>query len=184
VAFSVPACICLWNSLVLVSQRIDLEKLQGFAAMTLPWVIEWGTESSAGKNHRHPLCVAAAMQVAFVQLTRTKSISFLSERCEDVEKSILKAYRWAFEILRRNDSVLGDSVRQAERSAALKLLAVLISIEAANIEQECGAAGALASVDSAEILETLHVIVNRESDPDLCLLASRVLEGIANSRMR
>jgi len=83
-SFSPSARTCLWNVFLVVSQRCSLKDghLKNWSKHNVPWIVRWGHSSSVTSNGNtnlhHPLCMAAALQLVFVVLTRSKAFDFLT----------------------------------------------------------------------------------------------------------
>jgi hypothetical protein len=170
--FSVPARICLWNALVTASQRCQENegKLALFAKSTVPWVIDWAI---SGKNTdlHHPLCLAAALQVVFLLVTRTKSLNCFGEKGEDRKRNI---YRLALDSLKRDYHVGGAYATRALRVAGLKLLLALVTIDEIN-EDETVLPNCLGPGELGETFSVLHGVANMDADSEVQRLAGHIL---------
>ena len=124
---SVQSRTCLWNALALVAQRCDDNgSLTMFAEFTLLWIVEWATQqTSSESNVYHPMCSAAAMQVVFITITRSKSIDCL-HRDGDSNNYIKLLYLWALRHLQNSES--GKEMHHMLSMAALKLILALLTL--------------------------------------------------------
>jgi hypothetical protein len=171
---SVEARICLWNSLVLVAQRCNSQKehFRHFFDMVLPKTLEWGNEGPIDGMTRHPLCVAAAMQVIIVLLSRTATeISSWKPAIEDKRRSILEAHGWAskaFTARTNNGDIYSHS---SLRCNALKLMiATQVLADSSN-----GLASYLTHQEMHERLSLLQMIATEDSDEQVRRLARQLL---------
>jgi hypothetical protein len=183
--FSISARTCLWNAFIVVSQRCpsDDRRLEGFAKSTLSWVVEWGMSGNSDRESHHPLCLAAALQVAFVLVTRTKSLDFLVETkhsgtCKD---SARRVHRWALECA-RGDSRHGDGeyANRMLRLSALKLMLAVFSVD------QISANGSdpnkmLGPGDITQTFAVLNSLANMDTDREVQQLAGHLLQAIRSN---
>lgn len=178
--------ICLWNALILVSQRCSQEKdiLGTFAKWTLPWVADWLTVKT--KEHdiacRHPLCLAAAFQVILILVTRTKSLKGFDARDDTIKQErIHKVCDFAMQMLVQNNGSVVDTdndyyATKSLRTSALKLLMAIITVD-----QMDSKASSLCSVDKLRtILILLEKVANTDPDSELQQLVRQFLTYLGN----
>jgi hypothetical protein len=179
--FSVPARTCLWNAFVMASQRCQENEgqLALFAKLTVPWVIDWGV---SGKNTdlHHPLCLAAALQVVFLLVTRTKCLNCFAEKGEDRKRNIRQAHRLALDSLKRDSPGGGAYATRALRVAGLKLLLALVTIDQIN-EDETVLPNCLGPGELGETFSVLHGVANMDADSEVQRLAVHILGSLKNS---
>jgi hypothetical protein len=136
VEINMKGMLCLWNSFVLVAQKCqESVLLNRLRTMLLPKTLEWGNGDAIDRDVRHPLCVAAALQLARVLLYRTKT-----ENCdwnlmvEDKRDYLPKAYSWALKALKMSlnavpnsqDETSFYSSRSLIHSSALQLIVATV----------------------------------------------------------
>ena len=129
---SVQTRTCLWNALARVCQYCDDNdgSLGIFATVTLVWIIEWATvQNYTSENNivHHPMCSAAAMQVVFAVITRSKSMDSLW-RDGNSGNYVRHLYRWALRELQNSLSEPGKEIRHMLSMAALKLILALLTL--------------------------------------------------------
>eukprot|EP00978_Attheya_sp_CCMP212_P011878 scaffold29528_cov85-Attheya_sp.AAC.1 len=153
IPFSPTARTCLLNGLVLASQRCPFvqKQLQLLSCAIVPKLLDWGggDPTSTVRNNvvdtqlRHPLCVAAALQVCFILVTRSKSFHFGSSCApgQEVSQYIRKAHTWALAAVQLpagidgGNSAAGISMQcgsyamGAMRMSGLKFLLAIVSID-------------------------------------------------------
>ena len=170
--FTVPARTCLWNAFVMASQRCQENEgqLARFAKSTVPWVIDWAI---SGKNTdlHHPLCLAAALQVVFLLVTRTKSLNCFGEKGGDRKRNI---YRLALDSLKRDYHGGGAYATRALRVAGLKLLLALVTINQIS-EDETVLPNCLNPGELGETFSVLHGVANMDADSEVQRLAAHIL---------
>jgi hypothetical protein len=174
--FSVPARICLWNALIVVAQRCrdDDQSLNRFSRSTLPWVAEWGAGARPNDDIHHPLCVAAALQLIFVSVTRSKSLDCFAGRDGPPKKYIQQVHRWALEAAKAEPNSFENYANRALRLAALKLMLAIVTID--NINSDGSALPS--SMGPGELGETFTVVYgvsNMDPDSEVRELASHIL---------
>jgi hypothetical protein len=115
---SVAARTCLWNAFLVVSQRCpDDGRLTAWANLTANWVLDWASLAPVDDYLRHPLCMAAALQVIFVLVTRTKSFDCLAGG-KSTASSVRKAHRLALVSIKTETNIGGEYARTTMRKAA------------------------------------------------------------------
>jgi hypothetical protein len=176
--FSVPARTCLWNSFVVAAQRCQENegKLALFAKSTVPWVIDW---CISGKNTalHHPLCLAAALQVVFLLVTRTKSLNCFAEKGEDRKRYIGRTHRLALDSLKRDHHGGNAYANRSLRLAGLKLLLALVTIDQIN-EDETVLLNCLGPGELGETFSALHSVANIDADSEVHRLAGHILRSL------
>jgi len=162
----------LWRSLVAVSQRSD-----GVAASLhhLPWIIAWLTDKTEDKYCAQPFCVAAAMQIVFVLLMKTKSFAFLGDSQVQQGKSVLKLYRFVIGLLAADSLSERDvGAELACRSAALTLLLALVSVDAISTEGP-NVCTHLSPVDCIKVFRIVEHLAANDPDSNVQRLSRQVL---------
>jgi len=141
-SYSVACYTCLWNSFIVVAQRCpgDGGKLQLLSGRVLPWLLSWGRTSMEAGNggresrvHNHPLCVTAALQLAFILVTRSKSFGGLVPSpcaAQPSDSSIQMLYRWALLAVSsgKDDASATDYAKTTLRCAGLKMMLAIVTI--------------------------------------------------------
>ena len=176
------ARICLWNAFVLVSQRCnnDNGQLTRFAKVTVPWVMKWCFEGEVGVDPRHPLCLAAALQVLFLLITRTKSLSFsIGSTCAGERKeTVRQIYRWTLGVVRRDTRYPGgEYANQALRLAGLKLLLAIFTVDQTNAADESEIEECLGPADVSETCTVLNSLANMNTDNEVQEVAAGLLRA-------
>jgi hypothetical protein len=119
--------------------------------------------------------MAAALQVIFVLVTRTKSFDCLAGG-KTTASSVRKAHRLALASIKTETKVGGEYARTTMRKAALKLLLALVSID-----QLDGFDSLPASLGPGELGETFTLLngtANMDTDPEVRALATHILTGM------
>lgn len=172
VGLSKSASKSLWRSLVAVSQRSD-----GAAASLyhLPWIFSWLTGETEDNYCAQPFCVAAAMQIVFVLLMKTKSFTFLGDSQAQQGKSVLKLYQFVIGLLAADSSSERDvGTVLACRSAALTLLLALVSVDAISTEGP-SVCTHLSPVDCIKAFRIVEHLAANDPDPNVQRLSRQVL---------
>lgn len=177
--FSIPCRTCLWNALIVVSQRCNEEKghLQLYAQNVIPWIIRWladDGESSMDSDVIHPLCLTAAFQLCFILVTKTKSfgIERAKKDSNEASRSSLLLFRWATASMKRNVSAT-ESVGPLTL-AAIKLMLAIISVDQL---QDGKIMNCLAPDELRDAMKMLQRIVDQDADPTLRALASQAIQA-------
>lgn len=184
VQYSSPCCTCLWNSLIVVSQRCPDEsgKLQVLASTMLPWLVAWGagaTQSSSTKKtealHRHTLCVTAALQLAFILVTRSKSFGGLPMTSSTTSSSIQSLHRSALAAIQDGRGAT-DYASEALRCAGLKVLLALVTIGQSNNSNQ---SLVFSPKEMKATFATLQEVAKHDCNPKLQALAYQILAAVA-----
>jgi hypothetical protein len=177
---SPSARTCLWNAFLVVSQRCrEAEgRLNSWASLTAPWVLAWGSAHATVDDGdlRHPLCMAASLQVVFVLLTRTKSFDCLAGRGtkDSTAASVRRAHEWAITSIKTKTEIGGDYARTTMRKAALKLLLAIISIDQMG-DSNNNLAKWLSPGELGGAFTLLCATANVDADPEVRSLAAHIL---------
>ena len=178
---STAARTCLWNAFLVLSQRCRQEDgcLTTWAMLTAPWVLDWGSHAPVNSDLYHPLCMAAALQVVFVLITRTKSFDCLgdSRAADGVSSSVRRAHRWAMESIKSRTEMGGDYARRAMRKAALKLMLAITTIDQLSIGGSCLSPG-----DQSATFTVLQGVANLDADAEVRTLAAHILSKMGIQR--
>ena len=190
VSYSTPCCTCLWNSLIVVAQRCSDQngKTQLLAKTFLPWLVTWGEGTTQNTmirgpgvlKHHHSLCVTAALQLAFILVTRSKSFGELPptkpHSSSDPERrpSIQGLHRWAIVAI-QNGKGASDYAGEALRCAGLKVLLAIVTIDQTSDSSASGVNLVFSPKDLKETLSTLQEVAKHDPDPKLQALASHIL---------
>ena len=181
--FSVAARTCLWNAVVIVSQRCaeNGDRLNLFAKSTASWVVEWGTSgATVNVDLRHPLCVAGALQVVFILITRTKLFACLGQNKENQRVTVRNVHRWALNCIKyqsKNSNDGDDYSRRTLRRAALKLLLALITVDQLS-RDDTALPNSLGPSELGETFTMLQSIANLDSDQDMQKMANSLLNSL------
>ena len=175
--FPISARICLWNSFVVVSQRCanDDGQLDRFANVTVPWIMEWCVAGSVDMELRHPLCLAAAMQVIFQLITRTKSLRIFvgASKKGGRKESVRQVHRWALNVVRRDTMYPGgEYANRALRLSGLKLVLAIFTVDQAAESDEF-----LGPSVIAETCTVLSSVANMDADSQVRELAAGLLRA-------
>lgn len=190
VPYSTPCYTCIWNSLIVVAQRCSDHngKTQFLAKTFLPWIVAWG-EGTTQKTtihgpdvpkHHHLLCVTAALQLAFILVTRSKSFGELPPTkppsFSDTERypSIQGLHRLAVVAI-QNGKGASDYAGEASRCAGLKVLLAIVTIGQSSDSSSSGVNLVFSPADLKEMLFTLQGVAKHDPDPKLQALASHIL---------
>jgi hypothetical protein len=173
--YSVAARICLWNAVIVVSKRYgdNDETLKIFCRSILPWIIlNWGT-TEPDDSIRHPLCITAALQVTYILVTRSKTLSCFTKQAGTSQNNVTQAHQWALRILKTRHTKLPHGFKEM-RLAALKLLIAIVTAD--NLDSD----GIVfsRSLGPRELGETINLLMglsNMDIDFDVRSLASHVL---------
>ena len=173
---SISARTCMWNAFLIVSQRCQYgARLNLWANLTAPWVLDWASLAPVDDSLRHPLCMAAALQVIFVLITRTKAFDCLAGG-KAISTSVIKAHRLAISSIKSETKVGGDYARTTMRKAALKLLLALVTID--QIEETNSLHSCLSPGELGEAVTLLNGTANMDADAEVRALAGHILSGM------
>ena len=172
-AFSVPCRTCLWNSLIILSQRCNEgSNLQLWAKSTLAWLVTWSA-SGETQSEQHPLCLTAALQLAFILITCTKS--FVGLASSDIQN----LHRWAVRSIQDSKGCT-DYANNSLRCAGLKLLLAVVTIgqlSDSDSENYNPSALVFSRRDLEETSRLIHGISKQDPDPKLQTLALHILSS-------
>ena len=198
--YSVPCCTCLWNSLIVVSQRCPDQtgKPQRLARTILPWLVTWGggaTQKTSGspdaRLHQHALCVTAALQLSFILITRSKCFGGLrstassptaavsSSDTDGCPASFQLLHRWALAAIQDGKGA-SDYTGEALRCAGLKVLLAVVTIGQTNDTASSNGGLVFSPKEAKETFSTLEEIANHDPDPKLKALASHILGAVVH----
>ena len=176
---STSARTCLWNAFLVVSQRCpDDGRLKSWANITAPWVLDWASVGPADDYLRHPLCMAAALQVIFILVTRTKSFDCLAGG-KVTPISVRKAHGLAITCCKTETNIGGVYARTTMRKAALKLLLALVTID--QMDEENSISTCLSPGELGEAFTLLNGTANVDADAEVRALATHILRGMRAS---
>lgn len=157
----------LWSSLLLVCQRCDEGQLHYLASCNLPWIVAWLTGGPLSTCPMHPLCVAAAMQTAFVLLMRTKSLEFVAHSMTSRQRASQALFRFVVNSLKTQLTIL------PVRLAALTLLLAIVSVDSVSTEVE-----SVAYLRPSDVLETFAIVRDltiSDDDAQIQQISTRIL---------
>eukprot|EP00984_Skeletonema_dohrnii_P000715 scaffold212_cov108-Skeletonema_dohrnii-CCMP3373.AAC.12 len=82
----------IFNAMVIYSQSCTTEdhRLALFASELLPALLKWVDEGAIDDDIRHPLCVAAALQVVYTILAKLASFDWVSTLCNESELNFVR----------------------------------------------------------------------------------------------
>jgi hypothetical protein len=184
--YSAPCITCLWNALIVVSQRCpdDGRRLAFLAESILPRLVASGTaENRRIDERRHPLCDTAALQLAFILITRSKSFGGIPPTASDEGASVERLYRWSLRAIQTTQES-NDVTSLGLRCAGLKVgLAVITICQEGNIS---GGKNGLTSFimndrDKSDTFSVTQEIALNDSDPKLRILASHILSAFVGN---
>jgi hypothetical protein len=180
-SWSSSARICIWNAFLVVSQRAKDEMLDVWAKMTLPWLVTWGSSKRVSACHEqlhHPLCEAAALQVAFIIITRTKSFDCLAGFGSDqstIPGKVREIHKWSVQSINSKESNIGEEYAgRTLRAAALKLMLAIVSIDQTSHEHSIIFHKCLGPSELAETFHTLKSTASIDHDPAIRRLAHQL----------
>ena len=179
VCISVSARVCIWNSFIITAQSMSTNDgaLMAFARSILPWVIEWAKTQAVTNKTQHPLCVAAALQLAFTLITRLRTLDcFASGDAKGLstKMAVRDAHSWALDAAKDNSSLPDNSAGSALRLAGLKLLLAIITIDS-SLSEETMVPPYLSPNEVGNSVTLVHAISNMDPNPDVRSLANRIL---------
>jgi len=177
---STSARTCMWNAFLVVSQRCpdDDGRLSSWANLTAPWVLDWASQAPFDDNLHHPLCMAAAVQVIFILITRTKSFDCLGGG-KTTSTSVLKAHRLAVTCIKTETTVGDMYARTTMRKAALKLLLALVTID--QMRDGDSISSCLSPGELGKTFTLLNGTANVDTDAEVRALAAHILSGMRPS---
>ena len=175
---STSARTCMWNSFLVVSQRCPDDRLAAWANLTAPWVLDWASAAPVDEKLHHPLCMAAALQILFILVTRTKSFDCLGGG-KTSTTSVRKAHRLAVTSVKTETSIGGDYARITMRRAGLKLLLALVTID--QMDDGTNLSGCLSPGELGETFTLLNGTANVDTDAEVRNLAAHILTGMRTS---
>jgi hypothetical protein len=180
-SYSIPARTCLWNSLIVVSQRSSDKdgSVEMFARSALPWITDWGAGTRSDDQVHHPLCIAAALQVTFILLTRLKSLAFFAGSDRFAKEYIRRAHGWALQTLKDKPTSVGDYSNRAQRLAALKLLLSIVTVDSINSDGSV-LPSCLGPGELGEAFTVIHGLSNMDPDSEVRGLSSHLLSLLKN----
>lgn len=190
--------ICLLNVLSISLQRCTIEVLPKLADVIVPALQGWLLDGSIGDKIRHPLCIAAAMQCIFNALQRSKSFACLyqanciknSETPGMAEQHVRHLFEVASHVIEhqlQTSPSNNDAYDQASmRVAALKLLVVIVSIDADSDKSSCTetctgtvntnrVCGFIPPSDLVRVLTIIRGLANMDESSDVRKLAAHFL---------
>jgi hypothetical protein len=187
-AYSAPCITCLWNALIVVSQRCpDAGRGLAFLAESiLPRIVALGAPKNGRiSERRHHLCDTAALQLAFILITRSKSFGGIPPTASDEGASIEGLYRWSLHAIRTTQGS-NDITSLGLRCAGLKVVLAVITIS-----QEGNHSGGkngptsfiVSDRDRIDTFSITKEIALNDSDPKLRVLASHILSGFMGNGM-
>jgi len=227
--FSIAARTCCINSFILASQRVGSnnnsnteqatqnQHLQYMSNLMLPILVSWGaaaarTTTTTAKNDdddhdmHHPLCMAAALQTAFIIISRSKSFRGFRDkgtqsRCgiSNVRQGLSMMHQWALSALKAKNYATPSSSPSSSspfvyavrtmRIAGLKLMLAVITID--QLEEEPNdhdnnndeysrlrLKGCLSPGELGETLSALRGAANVDPDVEIRKLASYLLTAM------
>ncbi|KAK1732878.1 hypothetical protein QTG54_016416 [Skeletonema marinoi] len=117
----------IFNAMVIYSQSCTTEdhRLALFASELLPALLKWVDEGAIDDDIRHPLCVAAALQVFYTILAKLASFDWVSTLCNESELNFVRlTMRCALKSLCSEE---GAGIISPLRLAAMKVLLTVIA---------------------------------------------------------
>jgi len=117
----------IFNAMVIYSQSCTTEdhRLALFASELLPALLKWVDEGAIDDDIRHPLCVAAALQVVYTILAKLASFDWVSTLCNESELNFVRlTIRCALKSLCSEER---GGIISPLRLAAMKVLLTVIA---------------------------------------------------------
>jgi hypothetical protein len=177
VIFSAQAQTCVWDAFIIIAQRSAKGgQLELIAETTMSWIVDWANHANNARQTHHPLCMAAALQVAFTLITRTKSFDFWKK--EERQDKIRKVHLWAVQSVRSVPSNVDNYASGAVRMAGLKLMLAVVTIDQID---GCRMWACLAPGEIGEAFSVLRGVANLDRDPQVRQLAGQVLGTMSSS---
>ncbi len=123
--FSASTRVSIFNAMVAYSQSCTTEdqRLALFASELLPALIKWVDEGAIDDEIRHPLCVAASLQVVYTILARLGSFDWVSE---NESKFVRLTLRCALKSLCNEE---GAGICSPLRLVSVKVILTVIAIK-------------------------------------------------------
>lgn len=171
--YSVPTRICIWNVFLLVSKRCqeDNNALARFSKSMLPWVTDWG-ETEPDDGVHHPICVAAALQVVFILVTRSRTLCGFSDSDSVSKDYIRRTHRWALNILKFGSTKVSNGLKDM-RLAALKLLLAIVTLD--NMDSDTSVlCNSLGPGELGETFTVINGLCNMDTDSEVRVLAAQI----------
>jgi hypothetical protein len=175
--YSISARICLWNVFIVVTKRCDDDSLIKLARSILPWITDWVTLEPDDNIH-HPLCVSAALQVIFIVVTRSKTLSCFSHDSDESKKDVQRAHRWSLAILKSHSTGPSDDFK-GMRLAALKLVLAIVTVDSLHSNGTV-MPGSLGPGELGETFNVINGLCNMDTDLDVKSLSSHILGRLGN----
>jgi len=122
--------------------------------------------------------MAAALQVLFVLITRTKSFECLAGG-KTTPTSVHKAHSLAIARINTETKLGGVYARTTMRKAALKLLLALVTID--QVDSSSSLPICLSPGELGEAFTLLNGIANVDTDAEVRMLAAHILSGMRAS---
>lgn len=188
--FRVSTRTCILNAFVLTAQRCPMDngELNFFANAISPRLVSWGSSGSIDDCHFHPLCIAGALQIIFICITRMKSVEALNGSFQDFDY-IRKTHKWALETLKINPQIqYGDKYAlETMRLSALKLMLAIATIDQQNMldtnQSVEGRNNVLSPGEMAETLSILQGAANMDSNKKVRELAKHIMASLTMKNM-
>lgn len=180
-----PTRICIWNVFILVSKRCQEadNSLFNFSKSVIPWIIDWGKSEPDDSIH-HPLCLAAAIQVIYILVTRSRKLDGFGGGDDASTLNIRKAHRWALNLLKQGSRGHGEEKSsnglRDMRLGALKLLLAIVTIDNMNSD-EAALGNAFGPGELGETFTVISGLSNMDPDPGVRILASKICGSLITS---
>jgi hypothetical protein len=174
ITFSLPCVICIWNALILVSKRspTEQERLDHFVASNAEWILVWLQTDSVNKmvgSTRHPSCVAAAIQVVFLLLTRLQTLNFLATHNMNLAIAVKSLFTWAIQTARKSMEYAGV------QAATLKLLLTILTIDQSSNDNSF-----LGAEDIRRFLQLLNDLQKTSHDSTVKELSAQMMWNLTS----
>mmetsp|Transcript_33255 Transcript_33255/g.69933 ORF Transcript_33255/g.69933 Transcript_33255/m.69933 type:complete len:438 (-) Transcript_33255:38-1351(-) len=182
--FPPPSRIAILNSIVMLSQGSQVEngRLDWLALNLLPTLVDWASKGSADEDIRHPLCLAAALQVIYTLLARCGSFAWLSRFSNTLPsdtKFVCHALQCALRSFHSGTANTEPTVHIV-RLAALKVILTVIALTQANeAESGQGLKGYLNTKEIRQAMSSLHGAANVDRNPEVRQLANQIIPYFA-----
>ena len=172
------------SSIVMLSQVSQAEdrRLNWLAFHTIPTLIEWVDEGPMDDSIRHPLCIAAALQVVYTLLARCGSFAWLMscpntglDRPTDTD-FVCRTLQCALKSFHSEEGE--EPAIYTLRLAALKVILTVIALNQTNESQQ-GLKEYLKPIEIQQAMSALHGAANVDQNPEVRRLANEIIPYLA-----
>lgn len=171
--FAASTRTSIFNSMVIFSQSCTTEdqRLALFASELLPTLLKWVDEGPVDDDIRHPLCIAASLQVVYTIFARIGSFDWVTNFCNESEADFVRlTLRCALSSLCGEE---GGNIVSPLRLAALKVILTVVAIQPKESGQNL--AKYLEPVEVRHAVALVRGAANRDQSQEVRRLAFEIL---------